>query len=267
MSPELSNAIACATALRGQLQSDVASPWTPEKTSLANAIDAFLTGAFAGNQHTWQQRYDELVTTCTHTADQRDAALAAIEALKARHHPTPPLKNRSGTLTSHTTTYQNPMNYDLITHLIDQIEFSERTFGPGARTIGIIDHIRKELVEIEKAPDDLEEWIDVILLAFDGAWRLLAAKPGLIGDGGALPPRLAEIIAGAMRAKLEKNKARQWPDWRTAPEGKAIEHVREDKCKTCGEPVECEGMTECSVCIAKAPHSHAPAPEHTQHSS
>src|SRR5690606_4673333 len=39
--------------------------------------------------------------------------------------------------------------FDMIAHLARQREFSERAFGPGPRTKGVIDHIRKELAEIE----------------------------------------------------------------------------------------------------------------------
>ena len=51
-----------------------------------------------------------------------------------------------------------PLSFDLARHLQRQSAFSQRTFGPGNRTAGVLDHIRKELVEIEQAPDDLEEW-------------------------------------------------------------------------------------------------------------
>lgn len=109
----------------------------------------------------------------------------------------------------------SPLNFtpgfDLVAHLHRQREFSEQTFGAGARTAGILDHIRKELLEIEKEPGDLEEWVDVILLALDGAWRT-----------GAMPSEVAE----ALTAKQAKNEKRQWPDHRTVPEGRAIEHVR-----------------------------------------
>lgn len=99
--------------------------------------------------------------------------------------------------------------FDLVAHLQRQREFSERTFGPGRRTEGVSDHIRKELAEIAQAPGDLEEWVDVILLALDGAWRT-----------GAEPEEIAQAIA----AKHAKNERRTWPDWRTVPAGKAIEH-------------------------------------------
>ena len=39
--------------------------------------------------------------------------------------------------------------FDMVAHLHRQAKWFEQTFGPGARTQGVIDHIRKELVEIE----------------------------------------------------------------------------------------------------------------------
>lgn len=101
--------------------------------------------------------------------------------------------------------------FNFYEHLLRQISFSERTFGPGPRTHGVVDHIRKELNEILAAPDDLEEWIDVMILAIDGAWRC-----------GGNP----EQIIAKLQAKQAKNEARVWPDWRTADPDKAIEHKR-----------------------------------------
>jgi hypothetical protein len=101
--------------------------------------------------------------------------------------------------------------FDMLAHLQRQREWSERTFGPGDRAKGVVDHIRKELHEIEADPGDLKEWIDVVILALDGAWR-----------SGASP----EQIIDALTAKQTKNEARVWPDWRTAPKDRAIEHVR-----------------------------------------
>lgn len=96
-------------------------------------------------------------------------------------------------------------------HIHRQIAFSSRTFGPGPRLDGVIDHISKELVEVRESGGALDEWVDVIILALDGAWR-----------SGASP---AEIIA-AVKAKQTRNEQRQWPDWRAAERGRAIEHVR-----------------------------------------
>lgn len=101
--------------------------------------------------------------------------------------------------------------FDLRAHLDRQRAFSEKTFGPGRRTRGICNHIRKELAEIEAEPDSIEEWIDVVLLALDGAWR-----------AGATPDRIIEALV----AKQAKNEARPWPDWRTMSENDAIEHDR-----------------------------------------
>lgn len=102
---------------------------------------------------------------------------------------------------------------DLAEHVRRQAEFSLRTFGPGRRTAMVVDHIRKELAEIEAAPDDPEEWIDVALLALDGAWRT-----------GASP----EEVVQTWRIKFERNLARTWPDWRTVPGDQAIHHEREE---------------------------------------
>lgn len=100
---------------------------------------------------------------------------------------------------------------DLIIHLNRQKEFSTETFGPGKRTKGIIDHIKKELIEVEENPTDLKEWVDVAILALDGAWR-----------SGHSPVEIAEAI----HLKQIENENRKWPDWRKASEDKAIEHIR-----------------------------------------
>jgi|GEM_PF-1418807 len=104
-----------------------------------------------------------------------------------------------------------PMQFDLAAHLHRQAAFSERTFGPGARVAGVCDHIRKELVEVEQSGGALAEWVDVIILGLDGAWR-----------SGATP----EQIVTAIEAKQSQNECRRWPDWRTADASKAIEHDR-----------------------------------------
>lgn len=95
-----------------------------------------------------------------------------------------------------------------------QKQWSERTFGPGTREKGVIDHITKELKEVAGAvtpAEKLAEWIDIIILGIDGAWRT-----------GATPAEIAE----ALTAKQAKNFARVWPDWRTMSEDRAIEHDR-----------------------------------------
>lgn len=104
--------------------------------------------------------------------------------------------------------------FDMLAHLRRPREFSERTFGPGARTKGVIDHIRKELIEIETDPTDISEWIDVTILALDGAWR-----------AGYQPQQIIDALV----AKQTKNEARVWPDWRTLSADVAIEHDRQSE--------------------------------------
>jgi hypothetical protein len=101
--------------------------------------------------------------------------------------------------------------FDMIAFLVRQRAFSLRALGPRQTGRGVADHIRKELAEIESSGGALEEWVDVMLLAFDGAMR-----------AGAAP----DAIAAGLEAKLTRNEGRSWPDWRDADPDKAIEHHR-----------------------------------------
>jgi ribosomal protein S27AE len=105
-------------------------------------------------------------------------------------------------------------------HLERMREFSLRTFGPGLRTFGVIDHIAKEFDEIREKPDVIDEWVDVIILGLDGAQRT------------GVP---VQDIIDALIAKQGVNEKRAWPDWRTAEPGQSIEHDRD--CIRCGYPL------------------------------
>jgi hypothetical protein len=102
---------------------------------------------------------------------------------------------------------------DLVEWLRKQREWSLLTFGGNVSYLGIVSHIRKELEEVEESPDDLMEWIDVVILALDGAWR-----------AGYSP----EDIAASLWAKQVINMKRKWPDVGSLPPGTPIEHVMED---------------------------------------
>jgi hypothetical protein len=158
------------------------------------------------------------------------------------------------------------MMFDLTAHIERQKAFSEKTFGPGARTKGVCDHIRKEIVEVTRSPKDIMEWIDILILAIDGAWRA-GNEPKEIAESigyearGVTEDIIKHILDGlihcergnkiwwldianlasiallrqnwpkeaiwyAMLAKQIKNESRNWPDWRDQPEDKAIEHIR-----------------------------------------
>lgn len=104
-----------------------------------------------------------------------------------------------------------------------QREWSRRTFGEGRHTRGVVAHIRKELDEILAKPDDVVEWVDVVLLALDGAWR-----------HGHEP---AEIVA-AIRKKRDLNEAREWPPVGSVADDEPIEHVEAPpRCDVCGWPL------------------------------
>jgi len=94
----------------------------------------------------------------------------------------------------------------------EKAEWARNTFGPGPADARIVEHIRKELKEIEQNPSDIEEWCDVILLAMDGAVRH--------GHDG------RAVIAQLLKKHHTNLHERTWPDWRTLPQGTVIEHIR-----------------------------------------
>lgn len=97
----------------------------------------------------------------------------------------------------------------LRTYLQRHRAWSLATFGNDPRPVGIVKHIARELDEILRDPTDLEEWVDVLILAFDGA-----ARQGYSADA----------IMDMLERKYEKNCTRVFnvngPDEPT-------EHVRE----------------------------------------
>lgn len=110
-----------------------------------------------------------------------------------------------------------------------QCATSRLSFGPMERRRGVIDHIRKELVEIEEAATQEEvvkEWTDVAILGMDGLLR--ASRELLRQKYGKEPTNndVAEFAISQYVAKLDKNELRDWPDWRGKSEDVAIEHVR-----------------------------------------
>lgn len=110
---------------------------------------------------------------------------------------------------------------DLKQHLIRQMAFSHATFGPGERTNGVADHIRKEVQEMLDAGGESDEWVDIVILALDGLTRRLAY---CTSDGAREDPgRVAQIACNMIIGKQTRNEARTWPDWRTMSADKAIE--------------------------------------------
>jgi hypothetical protein len=101
------------------------------------------------------------------------------------------------------------VNHWLDNYLWAQSTWSADTFGPGRRTIGICEHIKKELAEIQADPDDVREWIDVLILALDGYWR-----------HGGKTEELAEMLEAKQRVNFE----RAWPA--VQPEDHPTEHLK-----------------------------------------
>lgn len=100
---------------------------------------------------------------------------------------------------------------DLPALLERQFAWSSRTFGEGYRSTALIEHIRRELLEIEADPTDPMEFIDVALLALDGAWRCRKIS--------------GELVALLMIQKMAINRARRWGP---VSDDKPTEHVRDE---------------------------------------
>jgi hypothetical protein len=71
----------------------------------------------------------------------------------------------------------------------------ERTFPRNATTEGITRHIEKECAEVRQKPDDLDEWIDILILGIHGYWR----------NGGT-----AEDLLPRLNRKLTRNESRRY---------------------------------------------------------
>ena len=93
-----------------------------------------------------------------------------------------------------------------------QRNWSREAFGEGRDTSYILQHILKEVGEIKEDPTDIEEWVDVMILAMHGAWR-----------SGASP----EEIVAIFETKMLKNEMRRWPSAEDQVPGKPIEHIKE----------------------------------------
>ncbi len=99
---------------------------------------------------------------------------------------------------------------NLVDYLDIQREWSEIVFGAGPRVEGICKHIEKELKEVRADPTDVIEWVDIAILAMDGAWR------------AGLSPK---EVCDAMVAKQRINIRRKWHA--QISEGEPIVHVKE----------------------------------------
>lgn len=109
------------------------------------------------------------------------------------------------------------------------VKWSESSFGPSSHRgpVGPLKHLQKEaqeaIDEAVKTTDLLPGWnmdklreeiTDCLFLVFDAAWR-----------AGITYGELAMLA----RRKLDVNKLRTWPDWRTLAPDAISEHVKEEE--------------------------------------
>lgn len=110
--------------------------------------------------------------------------------------------------------FKHEQNMTFDDYLRRHVEWGHATFGTpadGRGPLGPLDHLKKELAEIEEDPHDLKEWTDAIILSIDGFLRA----------GGKVT-----MVLPMLFSKQTINAMREWPDWRAMDPDKAIEHVR-----------------------------------------
>lgn len=100
------------------------------------------------------------------------------------------------------------IGHTIADYVARQREWSFDIFGPGARLGGLTKHIAKELQEILERPNEVMEWVDVVILALDGAWR-----------AGYTPKQIQD----AMERKQQINFKRRWPT--PESEDEPVEHI------------------------------------------
>lgn len=90
--------------------------------------------------------------------------------------------------------------------------WSRKTFGTDQERgpKGPIDHLKKEILELEENPTDASEYADCFLLLLDASRRAGISLDGLID---------------AARHKMTINERREW---QTPEPDKAVEHVRKE---------------------------------------
>lgn len=93
--------------------------------------------------------------------------------------------------------------------LADIASWQDKQFPEGTQS-GALNHLKKECKELERNPDDIEEWADALFMVIQG---------GRKAAGGSLEHFMQEV-----NYKLLKNMSRQWGEM--APDG-TVEHVRE----------------------------------------
>ena len=90
--------------------------------------------------------------------------------------------------------------YEGFLNFLDNVKkFNNKTFGGFTleeKASSLVKHIRAECVEIEENPTDLDEWIDVVILAMDALLR--AEEP--------------HEILRRWANKMAKNASRDWPE-------------------------------------------------------
>lgn len=125
---------------------------------------------------------------------------------------------------------------DLEDFIARKIAHSRAAFGSKQSFTGVLDHLKKEIAEVESAiaqdkdfSEIADEFVDCLFLSLEGVWRTIAASP-LVNP--MYTDDIASIVAQKIRDKLNINEAREWPDYRKLSPDVAREHDREEDLET-----------------------------------
>lgn len=98
--------------------------------------------------------------------------------------------------------------FDLHSYLERHKEWSVETFGKEDRREGLAKHLLSEAKEVLEKPGDAWEWVDSIIIAFDGLLNL-----------GLSPEEISALLV----AKQSRNQQREWP--KGVPKDIPVEHL------------------------------------------
>jgi len=111
-----------------------------------------------------------------------------------------------------------------------QRTWSTTQFGESVDLPRILNHITEATGDVEKEPARLHNWIDIVLLAMDGAWR-----------AGHSPKEVVQAIQDVQ----VRNIMRDWQNPGDLPIGEPIKHIRSQAERiTAGELTEEEARLE-----------------------
>lgn len=105
------------------------------------------------------------------------------------------------------------------------VAFSRTAFGPYYNEERILSHLQKEIEEIRSAEtigERHKEWVDIVILGLDGLSKSILDDNMYNKETNVV----VNLMLNEIYRKQNKNEVREWPDWRSVPSDKPIEHLK-----------------------------------------